>query len=715
MLYFVQQDKKYIWTIISTLIVIGIAINLFVWQNGLLGLFFLIIYFVINGIWLGQILKRILFVKERAQSFFLKYKNAEIFSFLFGIFLLFYLISFLGAIFLNFWKFSIAYIPLILEILTLIISFLIHSNFFAKHLIKDIINPNDFFIEKTENFFNADFLKIISLFLLFLAGLLLLWNVRTVENIQSPWDVISKIYLYVYLVATFIVVSLIFSKQKIGFILFIIILHSFFLHSYLPIIYKAGFGENKWKHIGIERQLINNEEGFAPLIKDEEGSVNQWAVTIFLSKILNVDIFWIDLLLLYLMWSIFIPLIFFRLAEFLFQSFVGPPDNDCEKNQFLLLTAFLPSLFFSFQVYGSITTPMAFGYLFFFFVLLFWLDYLITKQKISLITAIIFSLLMFFGYQINFILILIVGIGVLIQNLKIKKIISLSNILVYCLLAVVFIFLILMLFNFNSSFGLINQDSFYQIKNNIQNVALFFSKHLSIIINFCIFSFIVLGIFKIKRISHSEAGKFLIGGFLIFWIVFLFSFYFTGNFNRNIELIVIFFTIFLLSWGIHCFLNLESKWLIKKQKIIAVCFFLAFSSTVVYASGPKLENIVTPNDLKLAENIWQEIQNNPKKLGHPCVLADASFLLAMEAISGRNIIDGGFSNETKKNQLFGDVVKNPSIRYMETATEMTQSTSCYLIVRDWQFENSETKKKIEDILESYEMVEQIYIFHYLIQ
>ncbi|MBI4653362.1 hypothetical protein HY750_03870 [Candidatus Kuenenbacteria bacterium] len=670
MFYFIQQDKKYVWTIISTLIVIGLAFNLFLWQIRFLGLVFLVAYFIINGLWLGQIIKKILFAKEDAYSYFSQHKKIEIFSFLFGILLLIYLIGFLGAIFLIFYKFSLVQIPLIFGILTLIISFLIHLDLFAWHPVDDKIILDKSFSEETKRYWRINPFWLVGLFFLFLFGLFLLWGARTGNYIQSPWDVIPKIYLYVYLIATLMVAFLIFSKQKIYFIFFAIILHSFLLHAYLPIVYKTGFGENKWKHLGIERQILNTEKDFVPLRENKEGSANQWALTIFLSKILNVNIFWVDLLLLYLIWSIFIPLIFFELAKFLFQNFKGPPDDEVVRG--LLLTAFLPSLFFSFQVYGSVTTSIALSYLFFFFILLFWLNYLVTKQKISLITAIILSLLMFFGCQINF----------------------------------------------TDSIELITQNNLYQIKDNFQNFALLFSEHLPIIINLCIFSLIILGIFKIKKMPHKEVGYFFAISFFIlgFFNLICFLIKELEIFNKNNELGMGFIIIFLLSWGIYCFLNLELEWLTEKQKIIIVCFFLAFSSTIVYVSGPSLQNSVTPDDLKVAEYVWQEIQNNPKELGHPCVLSDTKFLLALESISGRNVMQGGFSNENeiKRKQLFKDIIENFSIRHMELATETTQSLSCYLIVKEGQFKNSNVKKNIEEILESYEKVDNIHIFHYTI-
>ncbi|PKL72062.1 hypothetical protein CVV26_03230 [Candidatus Kuenenbacteria bacterium HGW-Kuenenbacteria-1] len=676
MFHFIQQDKKYIWTSISFLIVIGLALNLFLWQIRFVGWSFFIAYFIINGIWLGQIFKKILFSKKDAKTYFLKHKTVEVLCFLFGIFLLLNLISFLLTVFLIFFNFSLAQIPLTLGILTLIISFLIHLDFFVWRFIDDKIISDKISSEKAVGYLNVKPFWIFCFFGLFFFGLFLLWEARTGNYIQSPWEVIFKIYLYVYLVATLIVAFLIFSKQKVGFILFIIVLHSFLLHSYLPIVFKTGFGENKWKHIGIEKQILNKEKNFAYLIENKDGNINQWAMTIFLSKILNVDIFWIDLLLGFFIWSIFIPLIFFELAKFLFQSFQGPPDDENDnykKQRFLLLTAFLPSLFFSFQVYGSVTTPITLGYLFFFFVLLFWLDFIVYKQKISLITAIILSALMFFGHQINFI----------------------------------------------NPFGLITQNNLYQPQESIQNYALLFSQYLLIIINFCIFSLIILGIFKFKKISYLNVGKFFIVGFFILGFLKLISLYVEELkiFNKNIELGIIFFIIFLLCWGIYCFLNLKLVCITEKQKIIGICFFLAFSSTVTYASGPKLQNIVTANDLKKAEYIWQEIQNNPKKVKHPCVLADEKFLLTLDAVSEQNIINGGFSKENKiiGIQLFKDAIENFSIRYMEMATEITQAMGCYLIINEKQFKSLDAKKQIKEILDTYETVGKAYIFYYNIK
>ena len=105
-----------------------------------------------------------------------------------------------------------------------------------------------------------------------------------------------------------------------------------------------------------------------------------------------------------------------------------------------------------------------------------------------------------------------------------------------------------------------------------------------------------------------------------------------------------------------------------------------------------------------------------KEIGHPCVLSDANFLLAMEAVSGRNVINGGFlnENEAKRKQLFEKITENFSIRHMEMATEITQSFSCYLIFKEGQFKNLNIKEKAEEILESYEKVGKTYIFYYSI-
>ena len=123
-----------------------------------------------------------------------------------------------------------------------------------------------------------------------------------------------------FFVITFLVVKMIFSNKSIGLVLAVIILFSYMTHMYLPVVYETGFGGDKWRHLGAEVWV---QEGniYTPSIWGQETSIihfgsigvpealvagnktsyaSQWSVTIMLSEAFGVDLFWIDLLLVFL-------------------------------------------------------------------------------------------------------------------------------------------------------------------------------------------------------------------------------------------------------------------------------------------------------------------------------------------------------------------------------------------------------------------------------
>lgn len=88
----------------------------------------------------------------------------------------------------------------------------------------------------------------------------------------------------------------------------------------------------------------------------------------FLSEALQIDVFWIDYWLVFLLWSLFLPLLLYQLGRL-----IRPGRN------FRLLLAFLPALFYPLQVFGAITLPVSLGFCFLF--LLYMDGYIITKSQ----------------------------------------------------------------------------------------------------------------------------------------------------------------------------------------------------------------------------------------------------------------------------------------------------------------------------------------------
>jgi hypothetical protein len=117
-----------------------------------------------------------------------------------------------------------------------------------------------------------------------------------------------------------------------------------------------------------------------------------------LSEAFGVDLFWIDLLLVFLLWSLFLPLILYLFGKIIF-----------ENDRLGLLFAFLPTLFYTFQSEGAVTIPVSFGHLFFFFVLLLWMYYVKQGKRSTMYAASALSLVFYWGYILNFFMLLLIG------------------------------------------------------------------------------------------------------------------------------------------------------------------------------------------------------------------------------------------------------------------------------------------------------------------
>ena len=468
----------------------------------------------------------------------------------------------------------------------------------------------------------------------------------------------------------------IFSKCKMRTILLVIILHSFLLHSYLPIVYKTGFGGDKWRHVAAEKWLDEGNIYSPSLFGEEELSykkigplkvpevllvgnktsyANQWGLTMLIGKAMRLDFFTVDMFLGFILWSIFIPLFLFKLGQFFIRD-----------RLFLGLLAFSPSLFYPFQVYGSITLPVAFGFLYFVFVLILWLTYLESdtnlrmhtndtnnpNMKFFLILLLVLTSLMYFNYLIYFVLILM--IGALIVYFKKLILPHLFNggepskkVLKWFFASVLVFFVIIpvldrvggvSIFKWNEIFKFwlipiniiefilgkllalgrfiprpvfISQGNFIfmQIWESLSRATLFRFLNWPAIVSIFIWFATFWGIFKIN-LARCFRVMFL---WILILVILLFdhfiSMYYMGGvrlLTKRFDLAIAFFMAPLLIWGIYWLVIKESRIFSAKAKILAISLVLAVFSGVVYASGPKLE-VVTEDEWAAAIYVWDEI------------------------------------------------------------------------------------------------------------
>lgn len=735
------QDKKRLF-FISIFSLAILAINFYFFQSKTLGIIFFSLYLIVNSIYLGRFLRRIL--------------GRELeFEFFFSLFFLLFLISTGGAIFIVLYKIKIIFVFYILLVLSPIIFLLRESKedtFFNK--------------DKKDKYLDKGQIKIlICLFLIFALSLFLLFHSRTGKFILSPWEVIHPFYLYFFGLATFIILWLIFTKNNWLFSLLLIIFLSFFLHSYLPVSYQVGFGGDKWRHLGAEKWLQEGNiyspslfgeqvewQKIGPLkipavliIGNKTSYASQWSLTIILSWLFKIDVYWIDLFLGFILCSLFIPIFLFKIGQFF------------KNEKFALLLAFLPNIFYSFQVYGAITLPNSFGFLFFLFVLIFWLKYLINDNSKLLPYCIALTLLSYFNYVLYFILLLEMGSFIFIYK-KYSKNNKSNKKNIFVLSGLFFIFLLLipildkfsgfsyfiynifaqpgLIFSFfgrfvkellaissvSANLGFVTQGNFLytQTGGSLTRTILFsltsWIKWLSILAWF----FVLYGAINFKKLKEPQNKVFFVA--FIFFLITLVN-YFIGQYlmkgsvvlSKRLDLAIGFFMMFPLGWGIINFLNNESKFISSKAKIFVVCLFLALISSSVYSAGPKLQT-VTKDELDAAKYVWQKIKGEE---GGKCVLANTWPLLALEYTSSRHLTTGGFPvyqeyAQPERVQLFNNMSLNPSKRYLEKAMEITGAEYCYFMTekRWWNKRDQKILEKYQEFLGDYEKIGDVYIFRF---
>lgn len=788
----IQKDKKYTFITASILCVVFLWFNIGItridsWgfigsSQRLASLGLILVYWFIGGVWLAGILRRTAGLNKQ-------------WSIISGLFLMLYLISFAMAFWIVIWKITVELMVVSLVGLSLVISVLCRRVIEVEPLvIRDEFSKTGEELRRgaVNNSQQIEIKKRIWVFLAIatIIAIAFLFLARTGGYILTPWEVIQPIYIYLYILISFLVFLIIFSRYKFRTILVVIILHSFLLHSYLPIVYKTGFEGDKWRHLASERWLQDGRvyspslfgeplraKKIGPLLIPEVFIVgnktsyaNQWGLTIALSWILGIDVFWVDMFLVFIMWSILVPVFLFRLGQFFFKD-----------KRFLGILAFTPALFYPMQVYGAITIPVAFGFLYFVYVFILWLKYLNKDEddanKNFLWLLLILTALMYFNYLVYFILILEIGLAIAIF----RKTLSLPRFsrwrlrlailffgTSFCLLFVIptldkavglsnfkmkelFSFWLLpnqlgefilgKLLGFAEFIPLpifISQGNFILMqisKNGLLRAALFEFISWQIWVSLFIWFFITYGLVKMAR-TKPRRLKFI---WILFFIILLLNHFISMYYmegvrllSKRLDLAISFFALPLLAFGIYKLIFSKLTGIKVKARIVALGLVVAVSSGLAYASGPKLE-VVTQAELKASEYIWSdwsqknkktaaEAKNSRSPKNNYCVLANTWPLLALEATSRRNIVAGGFPIYTEyaqpeRVQLWKKMTADPSIRYLEKSLAVTGSNFCYFMVeKKWLGAEDKTQdeklKQLFAMFEEYQKFGEVYVFYY---
>ena len=686
------KQNKILYLIIKSLSVCFVLLNIFILKNFYIGLISILLFVLLSG-------------KDFEIIYKYKFKNIE-YPYIFGIFTSIFIPLFLSSIFILFYKINAAIISINL-IVTFILSIIIGAKNLKVEYVKEDENDND--IKDFKLKFSYLLPIGILLFSFFILHTLISFQFKD-YIVNYIWKNFNFIFfIFVFSLIAFLI-YLIFSDRNKKYILLVIILASFVLHSNIPILYQKGSGGagDRYRFLANE-EILRDGDAVKPILIGDKDSIdyknignikipevlvsgnkqsygNKWGIDIILSYILNKDLIQIDTWIVYILWSIFIPVIFYNLFK------VFNNNND----KLALLFSASPLLLNVFQFNGSVSYPISINFIIFIFFFFLFLNKIKEKKSIDkekIILGVLITIILYFNY-IVFLFIWLIFLFIYITNyfiekIKSKKIQTGLNIITILLSSFIFLILDIKMkfatFDFSSIFKkIIGFFIHFLSPSLIPNVniamprAMFFAPILSVIF------FIIVAIGIVHFFKTKKDSKYILNFFISIFLAYIYCWTILAGdrvFSRKIGIIVSLFLLFFFVYGIYyIFLKINKININKKQAIIILLgLFIASIGTLQYASGPVIE-LNMNYDLNSFQYVYDKVKNDE----HPCVIGDTIHTILLEYISKNKLVAGGFSQtgnyvQADRSRIFNSILKEPDKKYLEEAEKITGSNNCILI------------------------------------
>lgn len=543
--------------------------------------------------------------------------------------------------------------------------------------------------------------------------------VPATTSLQSPWQYLPSFFLYLFFLLTFILGYLIFSLKRTSFLLFLLVIHSLLLHSYLPLSHALPWGGDVWRNIGLEEKFLEEQPLlpvlFGPEVKWRDFGAfslpealtipnkyvygHFWGESVFLVRFFNADILTFNKFFVPLLWGLLMPLLAYGIGRKLFPS---------EKQA--LFFSFITFLPFPLQALGGLTVAVSWGMIFFTFLLFLWLEYIQTKNTSVRNLALFFGALSVFGYTLFFVLFLVmVMLTLLLQKIGNT---SLRN-SVWGVASVVLmgIFPVLELISKTSHFPqtlslfhnlkqflgqwsgwfyvtlirdhdiasgniIFNHTPLYSFVKNIFTFQRVHLMVLMLILFLCILNALLSNIREKKLEWKIMTSMFVVTffGYVLSWYVLEGE----HSFARRLDPVLSFTLVLLAVHGFFLFVKKYKRFSGQKWAVVVGIFFLSWSITTVYASGPDL-HVVSTDEYQVATVVAPQVQ------GNACILADTWLLLAVEGVSNAQIVGGGFPidpsfGQTERVKLYQSLLEGSVATLGEQAHSLTGASECFVVV-----------------------------------
>ena len=716
--------KKFIFHLASLAVFTLLYFNLTLWDRKWLGIFLFLLFFALNGILWKKIFGKVF-----------KMRHGDFIVGLYAWFAVFLLLSLISSVFVVWHKIT----PMIIWLVFLIVQIIGEA---VKFFVKRSEDNRNFILESHGYKYSLPesvavkkhVLYVILFVSLWLAGIFLLSGNAGSGIVNSPWQIIDKYYIIVFFSLTVVLFLICLSKHKVKLAIFFLILHSVLAHMYLPASHELPWGGDVWRHLAIENKLIQGEAHlpvlFGPeakwrevagidlpealLIPNKYFYGQLWGGSVLIASVLKLDLLFVNIWLIPLLWGIMIPVIMFRIGRLLFGSWRSG-----------LLLALFVSLLFPFQALGGLTLPVSLGYLTFFFVLMLWLQYLKDGKIIQRNLVFLFAWLMLFGYSLHFILIwLVIAVSLLIQylsknnlpakNLFQNKFLRMPMISVGIIILALFFPLVEYLMGssyflkspavFSKLTQIAGQFSGWYFAGAIRphdiltgNIIFNHTPDYAFVSNifmnfrwptvaFVLFLYMAMfvGLFfsgKKKNSVGLKISRYLFlsvaGGYFISW------FFMEGDHSlvRRLDATLAYCLIIFSLLGIFVLFKKVQSVNLQKIFILALVLLFSWATATTYASGPDMRS-AGKSEYETAVWLWNNIGSEPENV---CVIADAWTLLILEALSSQKIVGGGFPIDSQFGQeervkLYNEIREKKAENFAQTAHTLSGKTKCFVVL-----------------------------------
>ena len=527
----------------------------------------------------------------------------------------------------------------------------------------------------------------------------LLLQARTGEGGASVWLTIPSVFIPVLMLATISLVALLlFTGLSVSVKLGLICAYTFLAHSLFLLVWYPGRYGDPWFHLGEARYISRTGTPYAYdwmlsnfLVLDLFKYRAQYALVVFFEKMFVVDVYWVHIVLIPLLWSIFVPVFTYKVAEMLSAK---------RGKAFPLLAAVVIGLFESMIGWGAVSVPNSFGFIFFFLSAVLFLYWMTRGGKLFWALSFLSGGVAFLAHpQGGFFALMLLLWGTVIQKSS-RRILRIAS---YPLMFAVYP---LALYLQGASFslnGLLVLDNFVSFESQIVTFLLVLGlvglvlgireRYVDVKKALLLFFFYVTVIVELyltqygmRNVPYSPGrilamGDFLLAPFVALGLLTIVEMLTNGTLRRKANVSVRFFS-----------RKISIKESPRLLGMLLICLFVSLQATsVLYQTYPREEVMTVQPSAYELEAVEYIDSTAPGRYVVLCDTQVASLAIGFLGkdygyLGGKRGVFGVPSFYYPTIEMYLEMVKKPSINIMLQAIDFADAVASYFVV-SWRWPN----------------------------